>query len=57
MFGRYLRELKCGALKLDKAEIVAVAKLDAKYLISTSDELISTQDVVWASSICMRARE
>jgi len=46
VFGRYLRELKSGALKLDKAKIAAEAKLDGKYLISTSDEHLSTEDVV-----------
>ena len=46
VFGRYLRELKSGALKLDKAKITAEAKLDGKYLISTSDEHLSTEDVV-----------
>lgn len=46
MFGRYLRELKSGALKLDKAKIAAEAKLDGKYLISTSDDHLSTEDVV-----------
>ncbi len=46
VFGRYLRELKSGALKLDKAKIAAEAKLDGKYLISTSDEHLSVEDVV-----------
>ena len=46
VFGRYLRELKSGALKLDKAKIAVEAKLDGKYLISTSDEHLSVEDVV-----------
>lgn len=46
VFGRYLRELKGGALKLDKTKIAAEAKLDGKYLISTSDEHLSVEDVV-----------
>ncbi|HRN18041.1 MAG TPA: transposase [Trueperaceae bacterium] len=46
VFGRYLRELKSGALKLDKAKIDAEAKLDGKYLISTSDEHLSVEDVL-----------
>ncbi|HZJ10875.1 MAG TPA: hypothetical protein VFD39_14345, partial [Trueperaceae bacterium] len=44
-FGRYIRELKNGNLKLDKAKIEAEAKLDGKYLISTSDEHLSAEDV------------
>ncbi len=46
VFGRYLRELKSGALKLDKAKIDAEAKVDGKYLISTSDEHLSVEDVL-----------
>jgi len=46
VFGRYVRELKSGKLKLDKAKIQAAAKLDGKYLISTSDEHLSVEDVV-----------
>src|SRR5690554_564110 len=46
VFGRYLRELKSGALKLDKAKITNEAKLDGKYLISTSDDHLTVEDVV-----------
>jgi len=45
VFGRYIRELKSGNLKLDKAKIEVEAKLDGKYLISTSDEHLSAEDV------------
>src|SRR5690554_163696 len=46
VFGRYLRELKSGALKLDKTKITNEAKLDGKYLISTSDDHLTVEDVV-----------
>jgi len=46
VYGRYIRELKSGKLKLDEAKIQAEAKLDGKYLISTSDEHLSVEDVV-----------
>lgn len=46
VFGKYLRQLKSGGLKLDKAKIAAEAKLDGKYLISTSDDHLSVEDVV-----------
>lgn len=45
VFGKYLRELKNGNLKLDKAKIQNEAKLDGKYLVSTSDDELSAEDV------------
>jgi hypothetical protein len=45
-FGRYLRQVKGGRLELDKGAISREAKLDGKYLISTSDDYLSTEDVV-----------
>jgi transposase len=44
-FGRYLRELKNGKLKIDRAKVTAEAKLDGKYLISTTDFSLSAEDV------------
>ena len=44
-FGRYAREQKNGQLKLDKGKIISEAKLDGKYLISTSDDDLSAEDV------------
>ena len=46
VFGKYVRELKNGNLKLDKGKIAAEAKLDGKYLIRTSDQHLSVKDVV-----------
>lgn len=45
-FGKYLRELKNGSLKLDKGKLAKEAKLDGKYLIRTSDPHLSVKDVV-----------
>jgi len=45
-FGRYLRQAKGGRLEIDKGAISREAKLDGKYLISTSDDYLSTEDVV-----------
>jgi transposase len=45
-FGRYVRQAKTGKLKLDKTKITTEAKLDGKYLISTSDDDLSAEDVV-----------
>ncbi len=43
--GRYLKELKSGKLKVDKAKVKQYEKLDGKYLLSTSDESMSAEDV------------
>lgn len=46
VYGRYIRQTKTGKLMLDKAKIKRDAQYDGKYLISTSDLGISTEDVV-----------
>ena len=43
--GRYLRQTRSGRLKVDKAKIAAEAKLDGKFLLSTSDPDLSAEDV------------
>ncbi len=43
--GKYLKELKSGKLKVDKAKVKQYEKLDGKYLLSTSDESMSAEDV------------
>lgn len=44
-YGRYVRELKKGKLRIDQAQVKADAKLDGKYLISTTDPTLSAEDV------------
>jgi transposase len=43
--GRWLRQTPSGRLVLDRAKITAEAKLDGKYLLSTSDPDLSAEDV------------
>jgi transposase len=43
--GRYVKELKGGKLKIDKAKIQRDEKLDGKYLLSSSDESLSSEDI------------
>ena len=43
--GRYLKELKSGKLKVDRSKVKREAKLDGKYLLSTSDKSLSAEDV------------
>jgi len=46
VYGKYLRQLKDGRLKLDKTKIREEAKYDGKFLIRTSDDSLSAEDVV-----------
>lgn len=43
--GRYVRELKSGKLRINKAKIKQDEKLDGKYLLSTSDQHLSAEDI------------
>jgi len=43
--GRYVKELKSGKLKIDRAKIKQDEKLDGKYLLSTSDQHLSAEDI------------
>ena len=43
--GRYLKELKSGKLKVNKAKVRQAEKLDGKYLLSTSDKSLSAEDI------------
>jgi transposase len=43
--GRYLRQLKTGAIKIDKGKIADETHLDGKYIISTSDDTLTPEDV------------
>jgi hypothetical protein len=43
--GRYLRQLKDGRLRIDRAKVRAEERLDGKYLLSTSDPDLSAPDI------------
>jgi transposase len=43
--GRYVKELKSGKLKIDTAKVRQEEKLDGKYLLSTSDQHLSADDI------------
>jgi transposase len=43
--GRYLRQLKDGSIKIDKGKIRDEAHLDGKYIISTSDDTLTPEDI------------
>ena len=43
--GRYLKQLKNGKIKIDRAKVKREEELDGKYLLSTSDDSLSREDV------------
>ena len=43
--GRFVRELKSGELRIDRQKVKAEERLDGKYLVITSDDSLSTEDV------------
>lgn len=44
-FGRYLKQRKNGVIKINQAKVKAEEELDGKYLLSTSDESLSPEEV------------
>ncbi len=46
VYGRYILQTDTGELQLDKAKIKAEALFDGKFLVSTSDDGLSAEDVV-----------
>jgi transposase len=45
-YGKYIRQLKDGTLKLNQQAVRDAAKYDGKYLIRTSDDTLSLEDIV-----------
>jgi hypothetical protein len=43
--GRYLRQTNTGRLMIDRSKIRDEARLDGKYLISTSDDTLTPEDI------------
>ena len=43
-YGRYLKKLKTGRIKLDKAKIQQEAKYDGKFVVTTNDPDLSAED-------------
>lgn len=44
-FGRYVRQLRNGSLELNRGTVAQEERLDGKYLIHTSDQSLSTEEV------------
>jgi len=45
-YGRYIKVLKNGQVKVDNTAVAAEKRLDGKYLIKTSDDTLSLEDIV-----------
>ena len=46
IYGKYVKELQDGRLKIDKAKVAEESRYDGKFLIETSDDTLSLHDVV-----------
>ena len=47
VYGKYIKELADGRLKVNKTKAAADGKFDGKFLIETSDDTLSVEDVVF----------
>lgn len=56
-YGKYLRQLKSGALRLDRSRIKAEARLDGKWVIRTNDDTLTPEDLALGYKQLMRAEE
>lgn len=56
-FGRYLRKLKHGKIKIDRAAVAREAALDGKWVITTNDDTLSVDDLVLGYKQLMRVEE
>ncbi len=45
-YGKYVKELKDGRLKIDRKKVATDRRYDGKFLIETSDDTLSIEDVV-----------
>jgi len=46
VYGKYVKELHDGRLKLDKGKVAEESRYDGKFLIETSDDTLSLSDIV-----------
>ena len=47
VYGKYIKELKDGRLKIDRKKVITESRYDGKFLIETSDDTLSVEDVVF----------
>lgn len=46
VYGKYVRELQDGRLKIDQRKVAAESRYDGKFLVETSDDTLSLRDIV-----------
>ena len=56
-YGKYLRKLKSGELRIDRAAVKAHAKRDGLWVIRSNDETLSAEDLALAYKQLMRVEE
>lgn len=56
-FGRYLRKLKTGILKLDKTAVRTAERFDGKWVITSNDDTLSAEDLALGYKQLMRVEE
>lgn len=56
-YGRYLRQTRGGIPKIDRAAVMAEAKLDGKWVITSNDDTLSAEDLALGYKQLMRVEE
>ena len=56
-FGRYLRRLKTGALRLDLTAVRDEARFDGKWVVTSNDDTLSAEDLALGYKQLMRVEE
>jgi transposase len=56
-FGKYLRQLKGGELRIDRAAITDAERYDGKWVITSNDDTLSAEDLALGYKQLMRVEE
>jgi transposase len=56
-FGKYLRQLKTGQLRIDRAAVADAERYDGKWVITSNDDTLSAEDLALGYKQLMRVEE
>lgn len=56
-FGRYLRQLKSGRLRLDRRAVREATRYDGKFVVTTNDDTLSVEDMALGYKQLMRVEQ
>ncbi|MFQ5745487.1 MAG: IS1634 family transposase [Acidobacteriota bacterium] len=56
-FGRYLRQLKSGRVRLDRRAVREAARYDGKFVVTTNDDTLSVEDMALGYKHLMRVEQ